>query len=266
MTGAPVPFVATVRAEWTKAATLRSTAVVATVAVLGSIALTVLLSVVVGATHDDWSAADRADYDPLLYSLTGGLVSGVALTVFGVSVMAGEFATGNIRATLVATPDRRRVLVAKGLVVAAFTGAVGTVAAVAMVVVGQLVLGAYDLETADLLTAGALRATLLSGLLTFVFPVLGVAAAAVTRSTAGGVGVLLALLFGPLVLGSVGAIPSSLEDVLDLLPAPAGDAIAIGHLDEGGDHLAAGLAVPVLAGWLVLAFALAAVVLERRDV
>ena len=54
----------TVRSEWTKLASLRSTAVMVAVGLLLGIGLTAGFAVVVGVTWQDWDAGERAQFEP----------------------------------------------------------------------------------------------------------------------------------------------------------------------------------------------------------
>lgn len=131
------PFTATLRSEWTKLASLRSTSVITGIAVAGAILLTVLITVVVGESWQDWGVEERAEFEPIGWSLIGGIWTGILLTVLGITTATSEYASGMIRQTLTATPRRGRVLAAKAAVVTLFTLVVGLGSTLAMFLVAQ---------------------------------------------------------------------------------------------------------------------------------
>jgi len=56
-----IPFSATVRSEWTKLWALRSTKVSFVLAMVLGVGMSALFAWIVGMTHDEWNAAERAD-------------------------------------------------------------------------------------------------------------------------------------------------------------------------------------------------------------
>lgn len=258
------PFSATLRSEWTKISSLRSTKVMLACSVILALALTVLLALVVGTTWGDWKPADRAAYEPIGPALIGGLASAIFFLVIGVKAATAEYGAGMMRLTLTATPRRGRVLAAKALVVTAVTLVAGLVCNVGMFLAAQAVLGSYGLETTSLTNADALRAVLGSSALTPLFPVIGLALGIALRSTAATIVAVLAVIFGPPFLG--GVLPQSWQgDTLDYMPMSAGDALSIGHLPDTAAGLSPAIAALVVAGWLVVFLGGAWAVFERRD-
>lgn len=259
-----VPFSATLRSEWTKLTALRSTWIVVALAVALSVALSAITAIVIGATWDDASPSERADFDPISMPLIGALLSGILFTVLAVRAVTSEYASGMMRLTLTATPRRDRVLVAKVCAVSAITVAATAVAVLGMFLVGQAIFAAYDLETASLGEGDALRLMLATLALTPVDAAIAIALAFLLRSTAGAITTLLAMTFAPAIFGSL--LPQWVEDnVLDYLPAAAGGSITSSHLEDAGTYIAPGLAAVVLALWVVAFLGSAGVALVRRD-
>lgn len=255
-------FSATLASEWTKLATLRSTYVVTGLAVVLAVATSALAALATGTTYDDWSAADRADFDPVLYPLLGGIVLAILLPILGVRAVTTEYSTGMIRLTLTATPRRERVVLAKACAVSAVALVTAAIATVLMFLAAQVIYGEYGLETESLLDADALRAVLVSSALAPVFPVIAVALAVLLRSTVGAIVTVLAFVFLPGILGEL--LPSWWQKYIDAyLPGSATDSLAIPHLIE--TELGPATAALVLAGWLVAFLAAACVVIARRD-
>jgi ABC-2 type transport system permease protein len=258
------PFSATLRSEWTKLRSLRSTKVMLAFSLVFALALSALLALVVGNTWDDWKPADRRDYEPIGAALIGQLASAILFLVIGVKAATAEYGAGMMRLTLTATPRRGRVLAAKALVVSAVVVVAALVCNVAMFLLAGAILSAYGIESTSLADSDALRAVLGSAALAPVFPVIGLALGIVLRSTAATIIAVLAVIFGPPFVG--GVVPESWQgDALDYLPMAAGDAIAIGHLPDTAAGLSPAVGALVVAGWLAVFLGGAWAVLERRD-
>jgi hypothetical protein len=148
----------------------------------------------------------------------------MGVAIFGVPVLmilaamtvTGEYRSGMIRTTFMATPNRTLVLVSKAIVAAVFSAVYAGVTTVAAVVVGRLMapplvgshLSFVDPETWRLIGAIALYAALTA--------VLGVGVAALLRHSAGAVAVLL--LWPLLVEPVLGNLPSIGSEVGPYLP------------------------------------------------
>jgi ABC-2 type transport system permease protein len=258
------PFSATLRSEWTKLSSLRSTKVMLACSLLFALALTALLALVVGNTWDDWKPADRRDYEPIGAALIGSLASAILFLVIGVKAATAEYGAGMMRLTLTATPRRGRLLAAKALVVTAVTLVAALVCNVAMFLEARGILSAYGIATTSLSDSDALRAVLGSAALAPLFPVIGLALGIALRSTAATIIAVLAVIFGPPFLG--GVLPQSWQgDALEYLPMSAADAISIGHLPDTAAGLSPAVAALVVAGWVAVFLGGAWAVFERRD-
>jgi ABC-2 type transport system permease protein len=258
------PFTATLRSEWTKILSLRSTKVMLAASLLFAFALSALLANVVGNTWDDWKPAERREYEPIGAALIGQLASAILFLVIGVKAATAEYGAGMMRLTLTATPRRGRVLAAKVLVVAAIALVAALVANVGMFLLTRAILGAYGIETTGLGDSDALRAVFGSAGLAPLFPVIGLALGIVLRSTAATIIAVFAVIFVPPFLG--GVLPPSWQgDTLEYVPMAASDAISTGHLPDASAGLSPGLAALVVAGWLALFLGGAWTAFERRD-
>jgi len=257
-------FSATLRSEWTKLSSLRSTKVMLACGLLFAVALSALLALVVGNTWDDWKPSDRRDYEPIGAALIGQLASAIFFLVIGVKAATAEYGAGMMRLTLTATPRRGRVLAAKALVVTAVTLAAAVVCNVAMFLVAKAILSFYGIETTSLADTGALRAVLGSAALAPLFPVIGLALGIALRSTAATIIAVLAVIFAPPFVG--GMVPESWQgDALEYVPMAAADAISIGHLPDTAAGLSPALGAVVVAGWLAAFLGGAWAVFARRD-
>ena len=118
-------FAGTVRGEWIKLLSLRSTwwVLAATIALITGVSLAVAASL-------DAMAADPATAGGLATANGAEAVSGgfqlgmLTLAVLGALLITGEYSTGMIRSTLAAVPTRVPVLVAKAVVLTVLTALV----------------------------------------------------------------------------------------------------------------------------------------------
>lgn len=257
-------LMATVRSEWTKLFTVRSTYITLALGIVLSIGMTALVSLATGTTFDDWNARDQADFEPTMFSLVGIVFGGIVFSVMGVLAVTGEYSSGMIRLTLIATPRRWRVLAAKAIVVAVVLTVVSTVTTVGMFLTGQAILASFDMPTVGLGEADALRAVAAMGLLGAFFPLIGLSLGFLLRSAAGGITAVLAILWLPEIFG--GLLPMWWrENILSLLPGPALDSVAIGHIVDSPMYSHAAVGGVVAAIWLVIFLGAAQVMLSRRD-
>ena len=216
-------FRAVARAEWTKMRSVRST----TWTLLVAIGLAVGFGALVAVSQvNSWETLDpavRARFDPTAFSLSGLFLAQIAVGVLGVLLITSEYATGQIRAALAATPQRLTVLAAKAatFVTAVFT--VGLASSFSGFFVGQAIFSGRDIG-ASLSDPGVLRAVMGGALYLAAVGVLGLGLGTIIRRTAGGISALIGLLvIIPLVAGFFPA--SWNESVGKFFPARAGMAV-----------------------------------------
>ena len=202
-----VAVLSEIRAERIKLSTTRS--------VLWTAAAVAVLSIGLAALQG--STAYGAAPLPPEKAATGVAVFGVpVLMVLAALTVTGEYRSGMIRTTFMATPNRTLVLVAKAIVAALFFAVYAAVMTIAAVVVGRLMapplvvsqLSFVDPDTWRLIGAITLYAALTA--------VLGVGVAALLRHSAGAVAVLL--LWPLLVEPVLGNLPSVGSEVGPYLP------------------------------------------------
>jgi ABC-type transport system involved in multi-copper enzyme maturation permease subunit len=262
--GHPVAFPHLVLSEWTKVRSVRSTRWALILLVVLALGFTTLI---VGLTVSQWSsnsAGDRHDVqsDPVNFILGAAFqLSQLTICVLGVLVIASEYTTGMIRASLLAVPTRVPMLLAKSVVFAALVLAVGLVVAFASFFVGSGLL--HDKAPVSLGDPGVARAVIGAALYLAVLGLFSLAIGAIVRHTAGGItGVIgFVLVLSPLAQ----LLPGSLgKHVHAYLPSEAGQMIARSH--QGSDDLLSpwqGFGVFCL--WTVALLLLAAYLLDRRD-
>ena len=244
-----------VRSEWTKFWSVRSTSW----ALLGTAAALVSLAAVFPAS------GPSAPSDPTAYGLSGFFQAQLGAAALGVLVITSEYATGSIRATLTATPQRVAVLAAKTIVVAAVTTAMGIASAFLAFLVAAQAFAGRGISIA-LTDPGALRAVIGAGLYLAVVAVLALALGVLLRSSVSTYAMVVALML--ILPGIATALPATWQSsVVPYLPPEAGQAI-IGHTrfaPGGSDLLAPWTGLAILCGYTAIALAVAAVTLTRRD-
>lgn len=263
-TARKVGFFQTLRSEWTKLMSLRSTYITLAIGVVLALGITAGMSSAIGAS---WETQQEmyASFNPTSWAFDAMLFSTIAFSVVGVSAAASEYSSGMIRLTLVATPHRGAVLAAKALVIAAVTLAVGFLTSAGMFLIAQTIYSSYGMPTAGIGDADSIQAIIGSSIVTAVFPVLGVALGFLLRNTAGAISIVLAQRFAPALLGSL--LPTWWqENVIRLLPGHAAQNVMLGHVTEGQvTNMEPAMALIVVLAWLLAALGAAYITLRRRD-
>jgi ABC-2 type transport system permease protein len=245
-------FAHTVRAEWIKFWSVRSTAwSVVAMFVLGA-GLTALVS----GTSAEGLANGDIDESPLSFVTWGMMIAQITAIVLGTLIVTSEYGTGMIRATLAATPRRGAVLAAKGVVLTATLLVAGTATAVAGYVAAAAFFDAHGIDV-SLETDGVLRALFGSGLYMAGLGLLAAAVGLLVRHTAAALSIVLATVF--VVWNMVFLLPGAWgEWIGKLMPGNAGSAVATPVSFNpnalapwtGFAVFAAEVAVAVLVGWL----------------
>ena len=254
-------FVANLRAEWTKLRSVRSTVWTLLATVGLAVGFGALIATSQMSSWDTLDAGERLRFDPTSFSLSGLFLAQLAVGVLGVLVITSEYATGQIRATLSATPQRLVVLAAKAATFAAVVLVTGLVASFAAFWTGQVIFASNGLD-ASIGDPGVLRAVVGGALYLAGVGLLGVGVGAIVRRTAGAVAALVALLFIlPLVMGF---LPSSFQEAVGkYFPAQAG--MAIFNVVADPRALSPWVGFGVLLAYGAVSLAVGAFLLVRRD-
>ena len=247
-----------VRSEWTKLRSLPSTIW----SLLTAVTLIVGFGVVYAMVRVTRPPTDPAAFDAAGVSLAGVQLAHLAVGVLGVLLVTGEFATGSIRVTFAAVPNRLPVLWGKAVVFGLTTLVLCVPAALVAFVAGQSVLSAENLDI-GLGEPGVARAVLGSALFLVAVGLLGLGLGGLLRNTAGGIAALFGLLFAPQIL--VGFLPESVSDhAYKYVPAAAGQAVM--YLEPDPQYsLPPWIGLGVFCLYTAVALALAAWQLRRRD-
>lgn len=252
------------RSEWTKIRSLRSSVTALVLLVVVTVGFTALF---VGLTVAQWDQVDPAqkqmyELDPTRLILGAGFqLSQLAVCVLGVMVIANEYSSGTIRASLLGVPRRTPMLLAKAAVFAVLVFVVAEIAAVASFAVGApLLRSKVPVSIGD---PGVINAITGAGLYGAVLGVFAIAIGAIVRHTAGGITGIIAfvLVLAPLTQ----LIPGSLGDHIHaFLPTEAGQLIVAAR--QGPDDLLTpwqGFAVFCL--WTTALMLVANYLLRHRD-
>jgi ABC-type transport system involved in multi-copper enzyme maturation permease subunit len=211
---------------------------------------------------DRFDAAELRRFDPTAFSLNGLFLAQLAIGVLGVLVITSEYATGQIRATLGATPQRTLVLAAKVLVFTAVTFVVGLVACFAAFFIGQSIFSAKHAQ-ASLGDPDVLRAVVGGALYLSVLGALGIGLGAIFRRTAGAIAALVGMLLILPVLA--GFLPSPWnDDVSKYLPGQAGGEI-FRVVARSSNSLSPWTGFAVFVAYAVVSLVIGAVLLAKRD-
>jgi ABC-2 type transport system permease protein len=218
-------FGGTLRSEFTKIRSVRSTYWTLLVLLAISIGIGAAICAGAAANWNQTSAADRATFDATQVSIAGLFYLGqLVIVVLGAIVLTAEYSTGMIRTSLTAMPRRVTVYTAKALVFAVVALVVTLVAAFIAFFLGQALLASTH-QSATLSEPNVLRAVIGSALYVTLVGLFAFAAGAIFRHTAATITSIIGLLFVIPILAHL--LPSSwYNDIARWLPDSAGAAIS----------------------------------------
>jgi ABC-2 type transport system permease protein len=254
-------FRAVVRAEWTKMRSVRSTMWTLAVTVGLAVGFGTLVGVSQVNGSDTLTPVQRLRFDPTSLSLSGLFLAQMAIGVLGVLMITSEYATGQIRATLGATPRRMTVLAAKAVTFVVVVVTVGLVASFSAFGIGQAIFSGKHIGV-SLGDPGVLRAVVGGALYLAAVGALGLGLGTILRRTAGAIAALVGLL---LVIPLVSTfLPAAWSDHLTrYLPAQAG--MSVFRVVPDATSLSPWTGFAVLVGYAALALIVGGLLLVRRD-
>lgn len=185
-------FVSSVRSEWLKLRSYTSTFV--------SLGIFVLLGAGFGAltgwsTHHQWATmapAQRATFDPLVTSLSGIALGPIALGGVAVGFITNEFSSGYLQGTLLAVPNRTRLILSKIVVLAAPVALLALATSYAAVLAFNATLGLAH-ERVVFAHPGVTRSLVLAGLYMALAMIFAFALGLLLRKTALAVGLFIGI-------------------------------------------------------------------------
>jgi ABC-2 type transport system permease protein len=257
--GGPGQF-STARSEWIKFRSVRSSPFALAATALTVVAGAWLLGDGNRGSYLAASPAGKAAFDPVFTVLQGIELAQLFIGALGVITVTGEYSSGLIRGTFVATPQRAQVLAMRALVFTAVAWACCTAMSFAAFVLGQIALS--PAKHAGIGDPGVLRAVFGAGLYLTLIGLLGMFIGVVLRHTPAA----LAALFGILAVLPIALIlfKGKLASQLgEYLPGNAGEQAF--HLHSGAYALGSWPGLGVLAAYVAVAAAAAFALILRRD-
>lgn len=254
-------FPRSLRSEWIKLTTLRSTWW--SIAITGALTIGIAALIAFALTSSGGGARGingiMAVVSPIQFTaLLAGILGAIAVT--------GEYSTGMIRSTFTADPRRGRVLVAKSAVLAVFLFLASLVMFVIAAVIVSAILGAHgqslewgspDKVILPLLAAAATMA---------VCALIGVSFGFMLRSGAGAIAATVGLLFVLPIVSNFFAFGGKAWqwalDAANYLPLSAAQNAI---LPSDGAPLSAGVAFLTLGAWVAAGLLGSWMVLRSRD-
>jgi ABC-type transport system involved in multi-copper enzyme maturation permease subunit len=259
--GAPagVSFSGITNSEWTKLRSVRSSRWCLFLTALFVIAIGILVCLITESRYPDIHRAVH----PLESSLVGVNLAQFAVGVLGVLTITAEYSTGMIRSSFCAVPKRLPVLWAKALVFAVVTFVISLPSILIAFFVGQSILSGKHIDV-SISHPGVLRSLIGAALFLAVMGLLGLGLGAIIRTTAGGISALVAMVFViPPILEL--ALPESAYNAISgYLPLNAGG--AVWTISPAAHTLSPWAGFAVFCAYAVVALAIGAVLLRRRDV
>jgi hypothetical protein len=249
------------RSEWTKLRSVRSTFWALAVTVVLGVGLGAVISAATAHGYAKMNVSGKLSWDPAGVSLDGIGIATLAVAVLGVLCVSSEYSSGMIRTSLIAVPERGRVLAAKSLVFAVVTFVVGEVTSFTAFFVGQALISGHAPHAA-LGDPGVARAVAGAGLVLTALAVLSVATGALLRHPAAAIACMVAVLF--VLPGIAQALPDSWRNpVTEFWPTAAGSQLTTVY--HAAHTLPPWPGFGVMCLFVVIVYAMAWTLLDRRD-
>ncbi|MEU1120417.1 MULTISPECIES: ABC transporter permease [unclassified Streptomyces] len=248
------------KSEWTKIRSVSSTVWTLGLAVVVTIALGMLISILSKNDYDSLDTEDKLTFDPTFISFAGMSLGQLAMIVFGVLVVSNEYSTGMIRTSLAAVPQRATFLFSKIAVATLLAFVVGLATSFITFFVGQAMLGQYKAQIGD---PGVLRAVIGGALYMTLIAMFSMGVAAMLRSPMLSLGILMPFFF--LISNILGNV-SATKKIGRFLPDQAGSKImqVKTPFDDDTPYGPWG-GLGIMLVWVVAALIGGYVLLKKRD-
>ena len=183
----------TIRSEWIKFRTVRSTIMGVVITFVLTIGLGALITIAVRAHWHSMDPVRKLTFDPVTASLSGILFAQFAVGVIGTLFISSEYSSGSIRTTLAAIPNRLELVWGKLVVLVVSLFVVSEVACFITFVMGQAIFSGV-VPTASLSDGAVLRTVILAGVYLTLLSVLGFSLGLILRQSAACISVFTSLL------------------------------------------------------------------------
>lgn len=253
-------FAGTLRSEFTKIASVRSTYFTLIAFFVAGVAFAI------AASAGNRSNASEASFDPTATSLRGAVDLGeLIIVVIGALVITTEYGTAMMGTSLAAMPRRGVLYAAKAVVLTCVTLMVALITSFTSFFAGQAILASTH-AGASITSQGALRAVLLAAAFVTCCALLAFGLGAIIRYTAGTIAALFGVIFLIPLLGQ--ALPSSwFHAIAGWLPGGiALDPITATKPLQGEPYLFGPYGqLAVFAGYAAIAVVVGTLLFRRRD-
>jgi ABC-2 type transport system permease protein len=244
-----------VRSEFTKMRTLRSTWWSFLVMTVGMIGVTVLT--VEGDTHKN--ASWYQGFDPTNQAMSGLALGALVIGVLGALAVTGEYGSGTVRSSLMATPDRRKFVLGKVIVLGVVALVVSEVLTFACFFVGQLILSHGGAPSASLGQSGVFTAVALSGAFLALLGLMALGLGLIVRHTAGAIAFYVAVtILVPILIGRLPGQPARFSPIGIL-------ANSVSVVDRQPGQLSAPLGFVLMLLYGAVALLVGQFLLSRKD-
>ena len=252
---------ALVASEWTKLRSVRSTYRTLAAGAAATIGTAIMVCNLIAGYWAKLDAAQRASFDPLSSTFDGFALGQLAIGALGVLTISAEHSTGLIRTSFAAAPQRRLLLAAKMIVLAATAAVAGALIAFGSFFAGQLMFRSRHLDV-GLGHPRVLGAVLAAGAYLPIVALVGLGVGTLIRHTADALATLFALLF--LLPQVVNALPAPWDTRIGgYLMMTAAQQMTSLHPDP--KLLTPGSSLLVLCAWTAVALTAAAWQITNRD-
>jgi ABC-2 type transport system permease protein len=251
---------AALAAEWIKLRSLRSMLVTPLLGAAASIGVADLAVRNNAAGWPHLDAVQKARFDPLDVNFNFVTLGILLFGVLGALVVTNEYGSGLIRTTLAATPQRGLVLAAKAVLAGLVSFALAVVVTFTAFLTGQGILSAADAPHVSLGDHNVLGHLLGTVYYMTAAGLIGLFTGVLVRSAAAAISSMFGLLLVLPVLADKITPDTVTRHTVPYLPSNLGDEMLQPHLG-----LSPGVAVAVLAAWVLVLAAVAAFSLRGRD-
>jgi len=272
---AHLSFGGTLRSEWIKLRSLRSTIWCYGIVIVVTVSFGLLLAQVgfgQSPLGGEALTPELQQSNAIMVSTLGISFSQLVAAVLGVLVVSGEYGTGMIRSTFTAVPKRLPALFSKAIVFGVVTFIVGLVSVFATALITAPILPSSGI-TPDFSDPEFLLALVGGAAYLALIGILSLAIGAIVRNSAGGIAASLGLvLVLPPVLQIVVALTQAewARNIGTFLPDLAGSRLfaygAEASVTDGIVTLDAAQGGLVMLAWIAVMFVVASVLIKRRDV
>ncbi|MEV8317592.1 ABC transporter permease [Streptomyces sp. NPDC059900] len=248
------------KSEWTKIRSVSSTVWTLGLALVVTVGLGLLISILAKNDYDSLNAQDRRVFDPTFTSFAGTSLGQLAMIVFGVLVVSNEYSTGMIRTSLAAVPQRATFMASKVAVATLLALVVGLVTSFISFFLGQAMLGEHKALISD---PGVLRAVIGGGLYMTLIAMFSMGVAMMLRSPMLSLGILMPFFF---LISSILGNVSATKKIGRFLPDQAGSKImqVKTPLDDDSPYGPWG-GLGIMVVWVALALIGGYALLKKRD-